>query len=757
MSKRFQKQFMPHHSPTAFPGASKVKADLQNAVALMQRGMLVEAEEICLNVVKVAPNDFDALHLLAGLKHQQGQNGEALKLISAALKKRPNEALALSNRGVILNELNRFDEALTSYNKVLAIKPDYAEALNNRGNALHGLKRFDEALTSYRKAIALKPDYAEAFNNRGNALQGLKRLDEALGDYDQAIALKPDYADAFNNRGNVLTELNRFDEALASYNKVLAIKPDYAEALNNRGNALHGLKRFDEALTSYGKAIALKPDYAEAFNNRGNAFHGLDRFEEALTSYDKAIELKPNYAEAFNNRGNALRELNRFDEALANYDQAIALKPNYAEAFNNRAIELLERGRLAEARKVAEQAVEMAPRAAGHYRTLGEAGRFVAGDPHVAAMEELAQDVTSLSVHDQVELHFALAKAYDDLGRSEDAFGQLLAGNALKRREIAYDEAAALGTLARLQQVFTPERIRSRQYVGELSRVPVFIVGMPRSGTTLVEQILASHPQVFGAGELAYFQQAVANLCATKNGSQASPELILSRPDSVFRQLGESYLAKIKRLAPDAAHVVDKMPSNYIYAGLIHLALPHATIIHTSRDPVDTCISCFSKLFTKEQKFTYDLAELGRYYRHYRGAMAHWHRVLPPDRILDVRYEDVVSDLEGQARRIIAHCGLDWDDRCLAFYKTDRPVRTASATQVRQPIYSNAVGRARVYEKFLNPLLVELVGITPSSQGDSTNVRAPMALGYKDTMVPDRRPTLLARLVKQFVTRSTER
>ena len=181
-----------------------------------------------------------------------------------------------------------------------------------------------------------------------------------------------------------------------------------------------------------------------------------------------------------------------------------------------------------------------------------------------------------------------------------------------------------------------------------------------------------------------------------------------------YRDLGTRYLAEIERLAPGARHITDKAPINFIFAGLIHLALPNAPIIHTVRDPVDTCISCFSKLFTEEQNHTFDLAELGRYYRHYQALMEHWHRVLPPGRILDVRYEDVVADLEGQARRIIAHCGLDWDARCLAFHQTERPVRTASTAQVRQPIYNNAIGRGRVYTQFLAPLLAEL---DPSAAG----------------------------------------
>ena len=231
---------------------------------------------------------------------------------------------------------------------------------------------------------------------------------------------------------------------------------------------------------------------------------------------------------------------------------------------------------------------------------------------------------------------------------------------------------------------------------------------MPRSGTTLIEQILASHPQVFGGGELWHFRKAVEGIRTALGGSPTFPELVSGMTGDDFRSLGVRYLAEIKPLARSAAHITDKMPANFMFAGLIHLALPNAPIIHTIRDPVDTCLSCFSKLFAGEQNHTYDLAELGRYYRHYQALMEHWHHVLPPGRILEVRYEDVVADLEGQARRIIAHCGLDWDPRCLAFHRTDRPVRTASATQVRQPIYNSAVGRWRVHEPFLGPLLAEL-------------------------------------------------
>jgi hypothetical protein len=231
---------------------------------------------------------------------------------------------------------------------------------------------------------------------------------------------------------------------------------------------------------------------------------------------------------------------------------------------------------------------------------------------------------------------------------------------------------------------------------------------MPRSGTTLIEQILASHPQVHGAGEVTIFKHAMDAACREAGHLTRYPEVVAAIDGATVDRIGASYVAALRRLAPDAARVSNKMPSNYFFVGLIHLALPNACIIHTVRDPLDTCLSCFSKLFTAEQNHTYDLAELGRYYRRYQALMAHWRRVLPPGRILELRYEDTVLDFENTARRIVDHCGLGWDARCLDFHRTERPVRTASAAQVRRPIYRDAIGRWRHYEPYLGPLLDEL-------------------------------------------------
>jgi hypothetical protein len=271
-----------------------------------------------------------------------------------------------------------------------------------------------------------------------------------------------------------------------------------------------------------------------------------------------------------------------------------------------------------------------------------------------------------------------------------------------------YDEAAILGVLERTRSAFAGEMMRSHSGQGDPSDVPVFILGMPRSGTTLVEQILASHPKVFGAGEIPDFHHAVAGFGGAVTEALHSPEAAARISREQWRELGASYVGRIKAMAPAAERITNKVPENFRFVGLIHLALPKARIIHTRRDPVDTCLSCFSTLFAEDLPYTYDLAELGRYYRAYEALMAHWRSLSPPEVMLEVRYEEIVADLEGQARRILDHCGLEWDARCLAFHETVRPVHTASVTQVRQPIYKNAVQRWRRYERFLGPLLAEL-------------------------------------------------
>jgi tetratricopeptide (TPR) repeat protein len=474
----------------------------------------------------------------------------------------------------------------------------------------------------------------------------------------------------------------------------------------------HGAGEFAAAIRLYEQVISFEPDLPDIHNNLGHALAALGRPQAASAAFAQAIELKPAYPEALCNWGLALAELERSDEAESKYRQAIAANPRFAGAYNNLGLLLKATGRLTEAQHAFERAIELSPRDFSLYDNLAAVRPFVRHDPYLAALEAAAEDPAALSIADQTHLHFALAKAHDGLSRHEYAFAHLQKANWLKRQQIAYDEAATLGQMRRLREVVSRDFIRARQGGGERSAIPVFIVGMTRSGTTLIEQILASHPQVVGTGELPLLDQVTGSIQKLIPGAPAFPDMMLQMSPAHFRALGSLYLDRMLERAPSADRITDKMTVNFLFVGLIHLALPDATIIHAVRDPADTCTSCFATHFTNGNEHAYDLGELGRYYRHYRELMAHWHDVLPPGRIVDVHYEELVADVENVARRIISRCGLDWDPRCLDFHRTERPIRTASATQVRKPIHGNSVKRWRKYEAFLGPLLAEIAPVS---------------------------------------------
>jgi tetratricopeptide (TPR) repeat protein len=452
----------------------------------------------------------------------------------------------------------------------------------------------------------------------------------------------------------------------------------------------------------------LQPDNSDAYSERSVVLRKLGQLNGALESCEKAIALRPLFAEAFYNKGNIFRELDRLDEACESFWHAIAIKPDFAGAYNNIGLSLRELGRIDEAQDAFRKALDIEPRNVSALFNLSHSKKFEAGEPDLDFMRELSAEQDLLSTDERVELNFALGKAYADLKDHRRSFEHLLAANQTKRAIFPYDEQGSISAFNLLERIFSHELIKSKSGYGDPSRQPIFIVGMPRSGTTLVEQILASHSKVYGAGESEALRRT-AHVMYRADGTKIHyPNYMPGLDLADLAKLGAHYLTAINEGRPSSERITDKMPANFLFVGLIHLILPNAKIIHTMRDPIDNCISCFSILFTNGQEFTYDLGELGRYYRRYERLMAHWHSVLPQNKILDVQYEDVVADLETEARRILAFCELPWDDRCLSFHETERPVRTASMTQVRQPIYSRAVGRWRVYEEFLGPLLEAL-------------------------------------------------
>jgi Flp pilus assembly protein TadD len=538
--------------------------------------------------------------------------------------------------------------------------------------------RLDEAEQIYRQILAVDGHNADSLHLLGMIEFQRGRHNTAAHMIRQAIALKGDQAAYHSNLAIVLRVLDKLDEAAACCRRALALKPDLAEAHTNLGNILLAQGHAAEASACHERALALKGDFAEGFSNLGNSRQAEGRLEEAEVCYARALAIQPDYAEAHNNLGNLLTAFGRFEGALAHYERAIAIRPEYAEAQYHRAQLMV----------------------------------FRRGDAELLALEELAAPEAlarggNRPASDAVYIHFALAKALEDTGDYTRAFAHFQQGNTLRRALIHYDEAAALAMFQRVSSVFDSDLFDRIREAGDPSRVPVFVLGMPRSGSTLIEQILASHPQIQAAGEVGHIEK-MASAWSGGDPRVPYPECLSSVDAYIFRELGRAYLDRLPVRDPATVRVVDKTPGNFLHIGLIRLILPNARIIHSVRHPIDACVSCYSKLFTSGLPFTYDLGELGRYYRAYMEIMSHWRRVLPVSAVLDVSYEDIVSDLEGQARRLIEHCGLPWDDRCIEFHKTERPVKTASAIEVRRPLFRSSLERWRRYGSGLAPLLVEL-------------------------------------------------
>lgn len=604
--------------------------------------------------------------------HTAGRLTDAEQLYRQILQNQAGQPAALHLLGVINHQRGDHETAIDLITKSVAINPNVAAAHNNLGNAFLALGKNREALSSYSKAVAVKPAYAEALTSRGVALHALGKFNQAEESFRKALSLDPQYAAAHFSLGKTLHAMGRLDDVVESYQRVLAIAPDHSVAFNSLGNVLQELGNLDEAVSVYRQALAIAPDDAEIHNNLGIALQALGRMDDAVACYRKATALSAGYAAAYNNLGNALQSQGKMDDAVDAYRRALAIAPNFAEV----------------------------------HRHLALVRKFSVYDHDIQAMED-AYAATGLDDQQQWHLAFGLGKAYEDLQRYEEAFDFFLAANAKKRASFTFSIKHAEKNFKRLKQVFTTKLFEKHQSAGTPDKTPIFILGMLRSGTSLVEQILASHPLVYGAGELNYINRIVTSHFRGLSDPLFSDRL--HQTDSGdLSTAGEIYIRMIRKLSDSAPFITDKMPPNFRLIGMIKLMLPHAKIIHCRRDPMDICLSIFKNDFSSTgNDYAYDLVELGRYYKLYNDLMAHWHDVLP-ECIYDVHYEDMVADQEGQSRAMLDYCGLDWDDGCLNFHQIDRPVQTASAAQVRRPIYKDSVQSWKHYEKQLVPLFEAL-------------------------------------------------
>ncbi|MDE2137375.1 MAG: sulfotransferase, partial [Gammaproteobacteria bacterium] len=583
-------------------------------------------------------------------------------------------------------------------------------AHNNLGNANQELGECTRAAECYRRALAISPDDAELNANLANALRQAGQLEEARTRGERAVALAPASSPAHNTLGLVLAAGGQGVEAAASFRRAVQLNPRFTPALRNLGNVLYEAGDYQGARDAYARAVGLEPQSAEAQRQLGQAQHELGELGEAIASYRRALALEPDHPQTQLSLATALRLEGRAAEAQSVCRAILAADPEHAGALSLLGDLCADRGEFAEATELFGRALARDASSPALYCSIAAQRRMTQADG--AWLDGVRTLLAKrLPLAHEIGLRFALGKYYDDLGKYSEAFGEYRLAHELARRHGApYDRAGLEREVGESMRTFDRAFLSEPHPGASASELPVFVVGMPRSGTTLTEQILASHQQAFGAGEVRFWDGALERFRAAGAGADARRDVLAA--------LAREYLERIGERAGDALRVIDKMPANFLYAGLIHTVFPRARILHMQRHPLDTCLSLYFQNFGDLHPHAHDLESLAHYYRQYLRITAHWRAALPPQTLLEVPYEALVSDQEDWTRRMLGFIGLPWDPRCLDFHQSGRVVITASRWQVRQKINSASIERWRNYEPYLAPLAPLLD--TPAAQQRGT-------------------------------------
>ena len=670
----------------------------QKCDELIEQQKFDDAIKACLSLTKAYPNSAVLNINLGKCYFELGQIEQAISSYKKATECQPKWEIGFALLGHMYSSQGNVDEAIAAYKKVLSLKPDCVDAYFNLGVTLRKQGKLDEAIEAYTQALAIKPDYAHCYNNTGNALKEQGNLEEAIEAYNKALAIKPDYSEAYYNMGIVLKEQGKLEEAIEAYKKTLALKPDNADAYNNMGNTLKDQGKLEEAIEAYNKALALQPDCADTHNNMSNALQEQGKLEEAIEACNKAIALKPDYAEAYNNMGNAREEQGKLEEAIEAYNKVLAIKPDCAEACNNKGNALQEQGKLGEAIETYKQALALKPDYTEAHRNLSTVNKYKANDPQISEVHALLKH-PDLNDSDRCNLLYTYAKMKEDLGEHGTAFENYVIGGAVRQKLLAYNIEQDQHLFAKIKNIAPTLKSFAINTSNETTpHTPIFILGMPRSGTTLIEQIVSSHSEVTGAGELNYLSQFGDGL--TQGITAINAETI-----SAFRK---NYLIEITKRADGRGFVTDKMPHNFRFIALICAAFPEAKVIHVQRQAEATCWSNFKHYFTtKGLGYSYNLADTVSYYGLYTDLMHFWQKNYS-SHIYNLDYDRLTEAQEPETRRLIEHLSFNWEDACLAPQNNKRPVKTSSQRQVRQKVYKGSSQAWHKYDKFLDGIFDKL-------------------------------------------------
>ncbi len=719
---------------------------LSEALRLHEAGQVEPARHVYRRILAHDPTHADAWHLLGLACLQQGSAEEGVELINRAVALRPGRADYHLHLAEGYLALGRLEHAVGCCRLALRLEPASADAAHGLGRAFLALGRREEALAQFRQAVRLRPEFALAHNSLANTARELGDLPLAVEHFRRACALAPERGELHSNLGQFLLERGDTDEALHHCREAVRLLPAMAEAHSNLGNVLRELGRLAEAKAAYAEALRLNPNLAMVYNNMGQALQEEGALDEAVDWYQHALQLEPGCARFLTNLGDAFAEQDRSEEALVTFERALRIDPTYYQAHNGLGALLRDLGRPEESRHHFREAIRLKPELPGAHCALGELAEEVGdrGAAEAGFREALRIDPRFPGAHAQLatllrdrlpeaerelmhelladpkvrplgraNLLHGLAHVYDAGGDFDRAAECLRQAKGIQleewgKRNRLYQPREHHEYVHQALATYTSELFARLRDAGLDSERPVFIFGLPRSGTTLVEQILASHTHVFGAGELALAAETFRAL-PDLLGVEAGPLECVGRMEARHvRRLAQRHLDRLGELNRAAPRVTDKMPDNYLHLGLLALLFPRARFVHCRRDLRDVAVSCWMTNF-RSIRWNVDAEGMAGRFAEYRRLMEHWGRVLPAP-MLEVRYEDVVADPEASARRLVAWCGLDWEPGCLEFHQHPRPVRTASVNQVRRPVYQTSAGRWKNYERALAPLFERLQG-----------------------------------------------
>ncbi|WP_197493278.1 tetratricopeptide repeat-containing sulfotransferase family protein [Woeseia oceani] len=634
------------------------------ASTALRSGDPARAVELCATGLEMQPNDANLLCLGARANLALRQFALAQQYIERALQVHPGFAAAHDVHGDWLLAEGHADRAIRAYEQSLRLDPTrpMTSSKLDRARTLvaHGAQ---SAPRARRARMAFEEEIKEA---QALAEAGDKQRAEDV--YRGILRKDPDHVEAARLLAGIAVEHERLQEAEIFLQRAVSLAPDYPRALVDLANVQRDQEKFDEALATADRLIALAPEAAESYMVRASVLGMAGRHEEAIATYRRVLELAPGKAGALCSMAHHLKTVGQSAEAIVQYRAAITARPDHAEA----------------------------------YWSLANLKTFRFTDEEVSAMQALL-DAEGLTEVARSQIHNALAFAFEARGDYDRAFGNFEQCNIVRRRVEVYDPVDTETTHDRIISMFD-ESFVSQTAAEAVDPVPIFVVGLPRSGSTLIEQILASHSQVEGTHELGDLPKAVLKLRRRAPRQQRYPEFLASLNAGGWSSIGREYMRSTAKYRQGSGYFIDKNPNNFAYTGLIRLALPNAKIINARRHPLDSCLGSFKQLFASGQTFSYDMTELGEYYLQYQRLMDHWHRVLPGF-VHDVHYEQVVADLDQQVRQLLDFCGLPFEEGCLRFFANKRAVKTASSEQVRQPIYSSSVNLWRKYESHLLPLV----------------------------------------------------